>query len=149
MFVMRVKIRLLKLALKKLFKKDFKLLFPLCYVFFLLIGAVLFLLFQVFPSLIYCSNIFGVKFCTPIGAFLALVVSLPGYFIAGNVLGITPKTPLSFSIPVVIGLSAFFYYILGITADLVKKIKLKTRDFSKVLVVVIFIALLIFYLALR
>lgn len=139
----------LTLAVKKFFKKDLKVQLPVFYVLILIISGFLFLLFQIYPQLTICSKLFGVKFCTPTGAFLALLVSLPGYFVAGDIMGITPKTPLSFSIPVVFLVTLIFYFLLGVAIDFVRKTRPNLENAIKYLVIVIFILLLTLYIFLR
>lgn len=120
-------------------KKGYKVIFPAVYLLGLALSLILFLLYSFFPSLIICSSLFGQQFCTPLGVYIASIISLPGYFITGNLLNIPSEMKWYGSLIYVILSSGLFYYLLGWLID-----KLKGRSISKTsrFIIALFIILL-------
>lgn len=87
-----------------------------------------------------CSNIFGEEFCTPLGVFISLIVSFPGYFIAGNILSFFPTLAWFISLIIVFVTSIASYYLLGRFFDKLRKTDSEKR--LNILIVAIFILLL-------
>ncbi len=129
--------------LKKFKKLGFKKLLPLSYFFLLLVGVLLTLVYSFVHSLVFCSSIFGTQFCTPVGIFVVLCASLPGYLISGNILTFIGELPWALSFAIVILTSVIFYYLLGLFIDQLKSRKLNAENVSKV-IVLIFFAMLLF-----
>ncbi|OGM22879.1 hypothetical protein A2865_01535 [Candidatus Woesebacteria bacterium RIFCSPHIGHO2_01_FULL_39_17] len=118
------------------------------YVFGLILGIIMLLLYAFFPSLRLCSSIFGQQICTPAGIFLTLALSLPGYLIAGNLLSFIPELPWGISLVIVIVVSAFFYYLAGWLVDQKLAKKMTTTKFSKYLIIFVFVVLLLVLISL-
>ena len=131
--------------LKKFFKKDFRILLPQLYAGGIILGFVLTLLYATFPQLSYCSELFGDQFCTPVGIYLGLFISLPGYLIAGNLLSQLPVLSGSVSFLIVIVTSGICYFLLGLLID---KLKKKSTSKTSVFVIAVFIILLLILLLL-
>ena len=115
---------------------EYKKLLPKLYIFGLVLGLILSLLYTIYPSFVFCSSFFGDDFCTPIGLFLAIILSLPGYLIVGNILPFLPAVPIVVSLISVLVLSGAIYYFIGLFIDKLKKVKRvkrgRTFKFSKI-----------------
>lgn len=127
------------------FKKDFRILLPKLYIVGLVIGFILTLLYAAFPQLVICNQLFGKEFCTPVGIYLGLFVSLPGYLIAGNVLPATQSLPSLISFIIVVVTSIFFYFIIGLLIDKYRK---PTTSRIYLFILTVFVILLILLLLL-
>ena len=77
----------------------------------------------------------------PFGLFLAMIVSIPGYFIGGNILKFFPKMPVLSSMLAVFIVSFFFYRYLGKLIDKLRKGIVSTEEKVKVIVVISFFIL--------
>lgn len=132
----------------KFFKKDFRLLLPQLYIIGIVLALVLTLLYAVFPQLIFCSQIFGDQICTPVGIYFGLVISLPGYLIAGNLVPATQSLPSLISFLIVIITSVFFYFIIGLLLDKLRKPKTSRINLFILTVFVILIFITLFLLSL-
>lgn len=128
--------------------KGLKKTLPLIYLFLILLGFVLTIVYAFVPSFVACSSMFGRQFCTPIGIFVALIVSLPGYIIAGNVLSFIEDLHWAVSLAVVFVTSALFYYLLGLFIDNLKGKSLNPENLSKIFVTLFFAILLLLVIAL-
>ena len=104
------------------------------YVSILVIGAILTFAYAFFHNLTFCSSLFGENFCTPLGIFLVLTVSLPGYLIAGNILKFIPDLPWAVSLIVVVVTSGVFYFLLGTFIDRLKSKKITTAEVNKIII---------------
>lgn len=138
-----------KSKILKFFSLDLKVLFPLLYILVFIFGFVLTFLYSKFPSLVYCGTLVGAKFCTPLGTFISLTASFPGYLIAGAIFRISPdmNTTISLFIVFIVSLSVFFLF--GFTIDRLKEKPLSVARVSKYVVVGIFAVLLAILLFLR
>src|SRR5258706_13665849 len=65
------------------------------------------------PALSACLTIFGNNVCSPVGEFIAIFVSFPGYFLSAILLAPFSKVPDVISLTLVGIISLFFYYGLG------------------------------------
>ncbi len=122
-------------------KSNFRKVLPLFYFLFLVLGGILTLVYAFIPEFTACSSIFGEKFCTPYGIFLMLVVSLPGYLIAGNILFFIKELHWGVSLIIVAATSALFYYLLGFGLDKLKSKALNAENVSKILIIMFFVIL--------
>jgi len=105
----------------KFFKKDLRKLIPQLYLIGLFLSFILVLLYATFPSLVICSSFLGREFCTQAGIFTGLILSIPGYLVAGNVLSGIGEFPWFVSLLIVFITSLVFYYLLGLYIDKFKK----------------------------
>ena len=134
--------------------KEYKKLLPKLYVFGLVLGLILSLLYTIYPSLVYCTSFFGDDFCTPVGLFLAIMLSLPGYLIVGNILPFLPTIPIVVSVISVLVLAGAIYYFIGLFIDKLKKVKRakrgRTFESSKITIFIVgfFVLILIIFLIL-
>ncbi len=129
--------------LKKLlsfFKKDLKVLLPQLYLIGILIGFIVLLLYAAFPNLFVCTALLGQEVCFPTGIFIGMVISLPGYIIAGNIMTKLPTLPAAISFLIVVIVSILFYYLVGLFFDKFKKAAYEER--IRLIVLAIFILLL-------
>ena len=126
---------------KKLVKKGFRFILPRLYVKIVILGFVLAGLYTIFPKLIFCGSYIGSKFCMPYGLFVAMVVSLPGYFIGGNILKFLPGVPIIASTLAVFIVSYIFYLYLGRLIDKLRKGLVSTEEKVKTVIVVSFFIL--------
>ncbi len=140
--------RILKFFIIRLKSKEFTKIIPLIYVIGMVIGLLFTIAYAFFHNLVVCSTFFGQEFCTPTGIFIALMLSLPGYVIAGNLLSLIPNFPWIISLVVVIVVSASFYYLLGWLIDQKRSKKMTTGNFTKYLTVFIFVVLVLILVAL-
>jgi len=115
--MIRVKITNLLNKVGRRIPKRFRWKLPFFYGLCLFFGFILFLAYLKFPSLVVCSKLFGQGFCTPTGDFLILLVSIPGYFIAGNFLPFLPQLNWVVSFVLVILITFAFYYLVGVAAE--------------------------------
>ena len=122
------------------FKKDFRILLPQLYIIVLIAGFILTLLYAVFPQLVICTQLLGQDYCTPVGIYVGLFASLPGYLIAGNIVPATQSLPSIISFIIVVVVSAIFYFVIGLLID-----KYRERKTSKVylFILTVFVVLLI------
>lgn len=141
---LRKKLKKLLLVVKSFFKKDLKIVLVRLYLLGLVISVILVLLFATFPSLVVCSQFLGLEFCTPTGIFLGLIISIPGYIIAGNLLARVENIPWLISLLAIVLTSLGFYYYLGLAIDKFKKADIKGK--VKVVVVSAFAVLLVLLL---
>lgn len=126
----------------KFFKKDLKKLIPQLYLIGLLLSFILVLLYATFPSLVICSSFLGREFCTQTGIFTGLILSIPGYLIAGNILSGLGELQWYLSLLIVFITSLVFYYLLGLYIDKFKKADGTER--IKLIVIGVFFFLLLF-----
>jgi uncharacterized membrane protein len=134
---------------KKFFKQDLRILFPFFYIFVVIFGFVLTFLYTIFPSLVYCGALMGTGFCTPLGTFISLTVSFPGYLIAGAILRVSPDMNTTISLFLVFATSLSVYFLIGYTIDRLRKKPLSIVRVSKYVVIGIFAVLLALLLLLR
>lgn len=127
--------------LRNFFKKDTRVVLIQLYLFVIVFGFVLTLLYAAYPSLLTCSKFFGDEFCTPTGIFVGLLASIPGYVVAGNVLSSFNQLPGWLSLTIVIATSVFFYYLIGLVIDKLRRGKL---SLAEKIVIVAFIILVVF-----
>lgn len=142
----------LPIFIVKRLPKEFKKLFLFAYIFVLLTSIILTLVYAFVPTFTTCSSLFGEKFCTPTGIFLALFASLPGYLLAGNALSFLPDVPWIISLVAVVIVSGIFYYLLGFVIDKQRGKKFTSDSFVKsviILSLVVFILLLLTLLTRR
>ena len=128
--------------------KPFFKIIPSLYFIGLGVGLVFTLIYAFIPNFVTCSSLFGQKICTPTGIFLALIMSLPGYIIAGNLIAFFPEPPWILSLIIVIAVSAAFYYIVGWLIDKIVKRKLSFKYFVYYLIVIILVFLVFILLTL-
>lgn len=136
-------LKILKRVKKFIEKRGYKLFLPLLYISGLFISVILSGLYVVFPSLVFCSSLFGQRFCTLAGVYIASIISLPGYFIAGYLFNIPPETKWSVSLIYVIFSSILFYFLLGLILD---KVKESSASRLSKIIIIFFILLLIIFL---
>src|SRR3989344_1625975 len=98
----------------RLLIRRFRVFLPSFYGIVLLIGGLLTGLFVYIPSLYRCGVLMGLEFCTPIGTYIVMISSFPGYFIGGNLLKFFPDANLVISALVVVAVSFLFYWIVGV-----------------------------------
>jgi hypothetical protein len=146
--MLRLFLEILKKKHKRLKEMGFKKVLPLFYILLLFIGAILTFVYAFIPSFVACSSIFGSYFCTPMGIFIALIVSLPGYIISGNALIFMGDLPWGISFLVVIATSVLFYYFLGLAIDGLRGKPMNAENLSKIFIIVIFSILFIFFVSL-
>ena len=125
-------------------KRDLSILVPGLYLFILLFGFLLTMLFYAFPSLVTCSEFLGREFCTPTGVYLSFMASVPGYFVVGNIIGdYISKIPIAISFIFVVGVSILVYFFLGVFLQKVKNGEILKKGATSKLVLFTFIVLLI------
>lgn len=129
-------------------KRNLRKVLPLSYSLILVIGGILTLVYAFVPGFVTCTSIFGERFCTPTGIFLMLIVSLPGYLIAGNVLFFIDVLPSALSLLIVALTSFIFYFLLGLSLEKFSSSKLTAEKMSKIFVVGFFVVLVILVLIL-
>ena len=132
----------------KLFPREFKRLLPVVYIYLLILGLILTLVYAFVPEFVICSGIFGQQFCTPAGIFTALFASLPGYLFAGNFLTFISALPWFISFIVIIVVSGIFYYLIGYIIDAQRGQKFTSEKLVKTIIILAFILLTLFLLAL-
>ncbi len=128
---------------EKISKLSYKKFFLSLYILGLLLGVILVFFGTFIPSLITCSKIFGVSFCTSTGVFLILLLSLPGYLIAGNLMSFMREIPWSISLMIVVVTSGLFYFFIGFLIDKKRKKELDLILISKIIIYISFISLTI------
>lgn len=109
------------------------------YIFLVILGVIVTLLYLVVPSLSACPTMFGLRICAPLGIYVILFSSIPGYMIAGNFFSYYPDIPWYVSFLIVLVVSFIFYYAVGLFID-----KLRDKDSEKRNVVVIIGSFVIF-----
>lgn len=134
--------------IKSLAKRRFRVLLPLIYLLILAFGLVLTGFYVFVPSLVTCSELFAEKFCIPTGIYLAFLVNIPGYFIAGNLLPFLENISWWISLIVIIIVSGIFYFLVGLLIDKFKVKVPTTKGISKYIIVLAFILLLVFFISL-
>lgn len=107
-----------KEKIAKFFRKGLRKILPKFYIITVIIGLILAGFYPFIPKLTYCSSLFGETFCTPLGFFVAMAGSIPGYLIVGNILKFLPAIHPIWSIILVIAVSYLFYYFLGLTLEI-------------------------------
>ncbi len=140
--------KLLLLRIKKRIPKEFKKLFLLIYFLILVLGVILTLAYAFFHNLTVCSSLFGENFCTPMGLFLILLASLPGYIIAGNILKFLPDLPWVISLMLVIAVSCAFYFLVGSFIDGLRKKKITIPEVNKIIIILSLFLLLLLLMSL-
>ncbi|KKQ97769.1 MAG: hypothetical protein UT24_C0012G0081 [Candidatus Woesebacteria bacterium GW2011_GWB1_39_12] len=145
---MLTKLKFFTYAFTKFRKKSWRQKLLYFYITGLILGIVILALYAFIPSLIFCTPIFGQQVCTPAGILLALVLSLPGYLIAGNLLQFLPELAWGISLVVIIVVSAAFYYLSGWLIDQKLEKKLSTSTFSKYLILFVFAVLVLILISL-
>lgn len=134
----------LRKKLRLFFKRGLRIVFTKLYITGLVLSLILILLFATFPSLSICNDSLGFEFCVPTGVFVGLIISIPGYLIAGNVLSKFENIHWLISLVAVIVTSYAFYYYFGLAIDRFKKVDSKGK--FKVMVIFIFVILLVLLL---
>src|SRR3989344_7328338 len=138
-----VKFTFFPIALKNRFPKDFKKLFLYFYIFGIVSGLLLLFLYGFFHSMVFCSSLLGEKVCTPTGIFVIIVLSLPGYLIAGNILAFITELPWVISLLVVVVTSGSFYFLFGVVIDRARGKKLTAKELNKIIIITSFLILLL------
>lgn len=123
-------------------KRGYKVFLPLLYIFGLLFGLFLMFVSPLIQSPEVCSTLFGVEFCTPLGLYIASILSVPGYFIAGNLFPFLKNIPWYSSLFIVFVITLTLYYSVGLLIDKLKSSKSKLN-----LVIILIFIFLIFLLA--
>ena len=143
-----VKIRSRLVSFKKFLPRNFKKTFLFLYIFGLILGLILTLVYAFVPSLVTCTSFFAESFCTPTGIFLIIVLSLPGYLIAGNILALLPEIPWAFSLIIVVITSGAFYFLIGLLIDKKRRKKVSVSGINKLVIYLSFGLLLLFLISL-
>lgn len=130
--------------IKKFFKRDLRIVFSRLYLIGLVVSFIMVLLFATFPLLAICNDSLGFELCVPTGVFTGLIISIPGYLIAGNILARFENIHWLVSFFSVMATSYVFYYYFGLVIDKFKKADSKGK--VKVIVVSIFVVLLVLLL---
>jgi len=134
--------------IKKRIPKQLSRLMLFVYVSVLVIGIILTIAYVFFHDLTVCSSLFGESFCTPLGIFIALTASLPGYIIVGNILKFFPELPWVVSLVIVTVVSGAFYFFLGTFIDRLKTKKITVAEANKIIIVVALFLLFLFLISL-
>jgi hypothetical protein len=131
--------RLLQLLKRGLFHKQFKIRLPSWYFALLLVSMVIFLLYIPFNILHSCINWQGTKICSPTGSIIAILLSLPGYAIAGFLPRSVIDSNWIISFFIVVIVSVITYSLLGMYLDYIKSKNNQTR--IKIIFITIFLIL--------
>ncbi len=91
-------------------------------------GILLGILSIFLPFLNTCLPIFGNKVCSPIGEFVSIFVSFPGYFLSAILLSPFKQVPDVISLALVGLISLAFYYGLGKVLSAKGKTKVSLRN---------------------
>jgi len=148
---MTAKITYPKTLLVKL-KSNYKLLLPLIYVFALIFGLFLYLVYKIIPAFdaTFCLNLGGREVCTLAGIYIYTLASLPGYIVLGSVLKFLPfELPVALSYILLIFVNLAIYFLLGAGFQKLIKEKNDPQKLIYTLIVFIFLFLLAVYLILR
>src|SRR3972149_7165481 len=133
--------KLPKEKLTRFFKKGLRKILPQYYILVVLIELALAGFYPFIPKLTYCSSLFGETFCTPLGFFVAMLGSIPGYLIVGNVLKFLPAIHPIWSILLVIVVSYVFYYFLGLVLEIFFDRSRSSQEKMKLIIVIVFFLL--------
>jgi len=95
--------------------------FPSIYLALLTFSLVISLFYRFTPFLYICPNLLGQELCAPLGVYIALFVSYPGYLFVAYAIPGSADWRWEFSSVVVILISALFYFIVGLAVDKFKK----------------------------
>ena len=129
------------LLLQHFKNKEIKIIFPFVYLALLVLSFILILLYAAFPKLTTCFDMFGENICTPTGIYFSILLSLPGYIVAGNILNKIPQLPIAISLFFVIVTSILIYFYLGNIIDMLREKKLATKNLVNV---ILYLSFLIF-----
>lgn len=123
-----------------------KILLPALYIIVLLMSLLISILYIFIPSLQICPVIFAQKVCAPVGIYIALFASLPGYILVGNILNFLVGVSWGISLAIVILVTVGFYFLVGLFLENYKKRNRAGK--TKLLIWTIFGSFLILFLIL-
>jgi len=113
--------------IKRLKAKGFRVFIPSIYAFLVLIGVLAYIINLFAPKIEVCPTFFGAKVCAPIGVYIVLVSSMPGYFLVGKLIGIASSVAWYVSLVFVLLASFLIYYLIGVFIDGYKAKKTSTE----------------------
>ena len=105
----------------RIIKGGTKFVLPTIYLLILIFGLLISVLYIFIPSFQICPVIFAQKVCAPVGIYIALFASLPGYILVGNILNFLVGVPWGISLIIVVLITTGFYFLIGLFIDNYKK----------------------------
>jgi hypothetical protein len=131
-----------KKIINKFKGKPPRLILPMLYISIVFLGFIVALINLFTDILTICPTFFGSSVCAPLGVYIGLIVSIPGYIIATNLLPFVGDLIWFFSLVIVIIISLLFYTFLGWMIEIFKSDK-RTDEKVKLLIILVFSVLLL------
>jgi hypothetical protein len=120
---------------------------PFLYLVLILLGVVLSIIGSLSGTLEVCLKMFGNEICAPLGVYIILIASIPGYLIVGNLLPFLSEIQWFYSMILVVIISFIFYFLSGYSIDKFRRAK-NFRKKTEIFVIASFIILLLIFIAL-